>query len=245
MVWTYISHYSRLTLCQLPVLITCNWVPGFGVCIGYLTLPLFALSVYYRQTWEGLKRGCMPPKSHSPALSGHRSTLVPTQGGWSIGTTNSYASKHPHSQYEIPKENSVLSRSFSISLSVFSLCSHLSLCPKCFCPSIQPPIPLHQFFLGRLSVSTCGNMCSLHGPSSKQIADRTENMYSALKALRLNQWLACWKCFHSLRILERVKILILLHTAFLSHKQSTVLAFQVAKQFSFCLGVKKKNCKQN
>lgn len=42
-------------LCQLPALITCSWVPGFGVYIRHLTLPLLPLAVYNRQTWDILK----------------------------------------------------------------------------------------------------------------------------------------------------------------------------------------------
>lgn len=54
-------------LCQLPALITCRWVPGFGVYIRYLTLPLLPLAVNNRQTWAILK--LMPLHSQSRPIS--------------------------------------------------------------------------------------------------------------------------------------------------------------------------------
>lgn len=49
-------------------------------------------------------------------------------------------------------------------------------------------------FLPGHTDGTCGNMCTLHGalPVNRMQTAQTKNMYSALRALLWNQWLACF-----------------------------------------------------
>lgn len=184
MVWTNSGHYSRLTLCQLPALITCSWVPGFGVCVRYLTLPLLPLAVYYRLTWEASSE-TSPQALRVPQ---HRSfwmkTQFPTQRGLKMIISAASSPKlhvgaaqadlvwfnastlgNPFRK-ERHEQTHTLSLQFSESATPFTS------------PSTSPPWP-HWWHMQE-------HVHSARGPSSKQNADRTDRKY--VLCSRISGW---------------------------------------------------------
>lgn len=178
-------------LCQLPALITCSWVPGFGVYIRYLTLPLLPLTVYNRQTWDILK-------------TAHASFPKPS----SLFTVRFQKSRNPRSHKHSLKLDSIklynsdwTTHAQRILLwwcwlfASFSKQNHRRI------NTLYPCI--YSFTLqsswGSLNDCTCSYMCSAWAafPVNRLPTAQTENMHSPLRAVVLNHWLACSKCFHS------------------------------------------------
>lgn len=108
------------------------------------------------------------------------------------------------------------------------------LCP-CIYTSLTP-----QSSWDSLTDCTCSNMCSEWAalPVNRLPTAQTENMYSSLRAVVSNHWLACSKCFHSpLTFLKGWKKLsILRHTCFLVSRQSAILYLHVTKHCPFHTG---------
>lgn len=108
------------------------------------------------------KRQSPPPPHPSFTLQRHKGTWC----GLNASTLGNLFRKERH------KQTHFLSNSLSLPLRL---------------PFPLPVLPGH-------TDGTCGNMCTLHGalPVNRMQTAQTKNMYSALRALLWNQWLACF-----------------------------------------------------
>lgn len=102
-------------------------------------------------------------------------------------------------------------------------------------------------FWGSPTDCTCSNMCPAQAALTvnRLPTAQTENMYSPLRAVVSNHWLACSKCFHSpLMFLKTAEIFFfLLHVCFLVRRQGPILYVQATWHCPFQRGEDFKNFK--
>lgn len=198
-------------LCQLPALIICRWVPGSGVYIKYLALPLLPLAVYKRQTWDTLKPGPRSPSSPKPSglaqpARGRAGNAGSHKGSLNLDARNQRGKKRRKKSSSEDTCTPCFGVAFHSLFAKFSKQNqrHTQIQPPPR-PRPDPNPELHKntfsgpaFTLQRfsrrwLADCTCSNMCSEWAtlPVNRLPTAQTENMHSSLGVAASNHWLAC------------------------------------------------------